>query len=84
MSSIKVNINKPDPSPQAIRKHKNYQSFMQTYQDLHTPRGLARMLYRDRMKISLIVVIAALFLLYLFNELGEEDAPQPEKQEQTQ
>lgn len=77
MTQIKVNINKPDPSPRTIRKYKNYSSFLRTYQELHTPSGIAKMMYRDKTKFSMIVVFLVLILLWILSELDPKDTPQP-------
>lgn len=81
MAQIKVNINKPDPSKEAIHKYKNYNSFLETYQQLHTPNGIGKMFYRDKVKLSMIVVFIMLLLIYLFADLEnpekEEEAPAP-------
>lgn len=75
MTQIKVNINKPDPSPERIRKHKNYDNFLTSYQKLHTPRGIHELWTKDRVKFSMIVVFIVLFLLYLFGELNFDEVP---------
>jgi len=81
MTKIKVNINKEDPKPETIRKYKNYDNFLTSYQKLHTPRGIHELWTKDRVKFSMIVVFIVLFLLYLFGELGNDEAPkeQPNK-----
>jgi len=75
MTKIKVNINKADPPKERIRKYKNYDNFLTTYQKLHTPRGIHEMWTKDRVKFSMIVVFIVLFLLYLFGELGDMESP---------
>lgn len=78
MTKIKVNINKDDPKPETIRKYKNYDNFITSYQKLHTPRGIHELWMKDRVKFSMIVVFIVLFLLYLFGELGNDESPKPE------
>ena len=82
MTKIKVNINKEDPSTETIRKYKNYNNFITSYQKLHTPKGIYELWTKDRVKFSMIVVFIMLFLLYLFGELGvdEHEEQQPEKE----
>ncbi len=81
MTKIKVNINKPDPSPETIRKYKDYPSFMRTYQELHTPKGIRKMMYRDPVKLSMIVVFLVLILLWV---LSEFESPEPKKEQEKQ
>ena len=79
MTKIKVNINKPDPSSETIRKYKDYRGFLRTYQALHTPRGIAKMMYRDKVKLSMVVVFLILILLFALSELGPEEKPEPQE-----
>lgn len=82
MTKIKVNINKEDPSPERIRKYKSYDNFITSYQKLHTPRGIHELWTKDRVKFSMIVVFIVLFLLYIFGELGNDEVPNKEQQQE--
>lgn len=78
MTKIKVNINQEDPTPEVIRKYKNYDNFITSYHKLHTPRGIHELWVKDRVKFSMIVVFIVLLLLYIFGEMDEapkEEAP---------
>ena len=80
MTKIKVNINKPDPPKQVINKYKNTDGFLQTYQRLHTPNGIAQMLYKDKVKLSMIVVFLMLLLIFVLTDIDkkpEEEQQQP-------
>ena len=72
MTKIKVNINKEDPKPETIRKYKNYDNFITSYQKLHTPKGIYELWMKDRVKFSMIVVFIVLIMLYIFGELGND------------
>ena len=92
MTKIKVNINKPDPTPQEIKKYKNYNTFVSDYQKLHTPNGIYRMWRKDPVKFSMIIVFLVLLLLYVLGEWGtdkkmehdEKSSPSPAKTEQVE
>lgn len=85
MTKIKVNIDKEDPSPETIRRYKNYDNFITSYQKLHTPRGIHELWMKDRVKFSMIVVFIVLFLLYLFGELNfDEHEEQPAEKEKVE
>jgi len=68
MAKIKVVLNKPEPSRETINKYKyRYKSnLVKDYQKLHTIQGIRHVLYKDKLLLSLIVVliIAMLFLLF--------------------
>ena len=82
MPKIKVNINKPDPGPETIRKYKNYNGFLKQYQDLHTPNGIYRMWKKDPVKMSMIIVFLALLLIFFFSDW--EKKPQEELKKENQ
>ena len=68
MAKIKVVLNKPEPSRETINKYK-YQhksNLVKDYQKLHTIQGIRHVLYKDKLLLSLIIVlvIAMLFLLF--------------------
>jgi len=73
MPKLKVNINKPDPSKETIQKYKKYDSVIDTYHKLHSPRGIRELWYKDRRLLALIVTILMLLLILLFE--GEFDEP---------
>ena len=77
MSKLKININKPDPSSESIKKHKNYDGFLKQYQELHTPNGIYRMWKKDPVKMSMIIVFISLLLIFLLSDW--EKKPQPAK-----
>ncbi|MFT5619431.1 MAG: hypothetical protein ACI85I_002677 [Arenicella sp.] len=86
MTKIKVNINKPDPTPETIRKYKNYGGFISDYQQLHTPNGIYKMWREKPVKFSMIIVFICLFLIYLLSdwekpEKKQEELPKVEKSE---
>ncbi len=68
MTKIKVNINKPDPTPETIRKYKNYGGFIDDYQQLHTPNGIYRMWRKKPVKFSMIIVFICLLLIFLLSD----------------
>lgn len=87
MNKIKVNIDKPEPSDEVIRRHKNFNSFMHNYQKLHTPRGIGEFFRKDMKTLAFIVVVIMLLLIWIFEavekEEAEQAAPQTPKVEQT-
>jgi hypothetical protein len=68
-NKIKVNIDKPDPDTQTIRKHKNFNTFITTYHQLHTPDGIRKMWYKDRKTLVFIVIVICLLLMWILGEL---------------
>jgi hypothetical protein len=78
MTKIKVNINKPDSTPETIKKYKNYGGFLHDYQQLHTPNGIYKMWRKKPVKFSMIVVFICLFLIYLFSDLEKNEKEQKE------
>lgn len=65
MTKIKVNIEKPDPDTQTIHRHKNFNQFITTYHEMHTPVGFQKMWQKDRKKVAFIIVVICLILIWL-------------------
>ncbi|GAB4188084.1 MAG: hypothetical protein OHK0057_13660 [Thermoflexibacter sp.] len=65
VSKIKVNIEQPDPDTQTIQKYKNFNRFITTYHQLHTPEGIRKMWYRDRKTLAFIIVVICLLLIWI-------------------
>lgn len=65
VSKIKVNIEQPDPDVQTIQKYKNFNRFITTYHQLHTPEGIRKMWYRDRKTLAFIIVVICLLLIWI-------------------
>ena len=65
MAKLKININKPDPSPETIRKYKKYDDMISLYHQLHTTRGLAHLWYRNKSLLALIITLLALLLIWV-------------------
>ncbi len=80
MASIKVKIDPSTPSYSVINRQKNFDRFMDRYKQYYTTRGIRHMLYHDRKKLVLIVILAIFLLLMLFQESKGIDQPnQPTK-----
>lgn len=67
-NKIKVNIEKPDPDTQTIRKYKDFNNFVTTYHQLHTQEGLRKMWYRDKKTLAFIVIMICLLLIWVLGE----------------
>ncbi len=65
VTKIKVNIEKPDPDTQTIRKYKNFNTFITIYHQLHSPEGISKMWYRDRKTLVFIVIVICLLLIWM-------------------
>ena len=65
MTKIKLNLDKPDPPAHVIHKHKNFNNFMDTYQKLHTQKGIRDMWYRDKKTLAWIAILLMLLLIYV-------------------
>ena len=65
-------------------KYKNYDGFLQQYQELHTPRGIYRMWRKDPIKMSMIIVFIALLLIFVLSDWEKKPAEEktPTKMEQ--
>ena len=75
MTKIKVRINPPTPSKEAIAKHKDFNAFMHRYQQYYTTRGIRHLLYNDRRKLVYLVIIIIFLLLMLFADDIESATP---------
>ena len=69
MRKIKVKIDPPPVPKELIHKYKNYDSFMKRYKKYYGTSGISNLLYRDRKKMALILLVAIMFLLWLLNEI---------------
>ncbi len=67
-NKIKVNIEKPDPDTNTIRKHKNFNHFVDTYHQLHTQEGIRKMWYKDKKTLAFIAIIICLLLIWLLGD----------------
>jgi len=68
MNSIKVKFNEPDPDPAIIRKHKDFDRFLDTYTKYYSTGGIRYLLRHDIKKLVFIVIIILLLLILLFTE----------------
>ena len=66
---IKIKVDAPEPSSEEIAKFKSYPKLMKTYHDMHTHKGLYKMWYYDKRKLSMIVVIFVILLLIVLGEI---------------
>ena len=68
MTKIKVKINAPAPSIEAIHQFKDFEGFLQQYRKYYSTAGIRDMLYNDRKKLVYIVIIILFLMLLLFVE----------------
>lgn len=66
MAKVKVKINAPLPPPEAIRRHRDFNRFMDNYRKYYSSSGIRDMLYKDRKKLVYIVLIILFILMLLF------------------
>ena len=67
MTKIKVKIDRQDPPREVIEKYRNFDRFMDNYSKYYSTRGIRNLLYRDRKKMAMIVLIVIFILLWLFS-----------------
>lgn len=70
MGKTRVRLNPDPPARDMIRKHKNFDRFMDNYRKYYSTSGIRELLYRDRKKMAIIVLIVIFILLWLFS--GED------------
>ena len=68
MHSVKVKFNPPDPSPEIIRKHKNFNQFIDRYRQFHTPSGIRYLFKYDIKRLVFVVIIILILLILLLTE----------------
>ena len=83
MHKIKVHFNKPDPAPATISKYKDFNRFINRYQQFYTPSGIRNLFKYDIKKLVLVVIIVVLILLMIFAEDGEAKNVTQDKIEST-
>jgi len=68
MAKIKVVLNKPEPTRDVINKYKYRQksNLIKDYQRLHTIQGIRHVLYKDKLVLSLIIVLMIVMFFLLF------------------
>ncbi|UZR94021.1 hypothetical protein [Chondrinema litorale] len=68
MTKIRVEIDRPDPPKEKIRKYKNYNKFQTEYHKFHSQHGIRELWYRDKKKLAYIAIIVVLVLLWILSE----------------
>jgi hypothetical protein len=66
---LKININKPDPSKERIQKYKNKNGILDRYQQIHSSKGIAELLRRNKRLFVYITTILILLLLWLLDAI---------------
>ena len=69
MRKVKIHIDSPDPSPEVVKKYKNYQKIEGRLTPFYTLKGIQRIMRRNRMVFFGLIVLGVLLLLYLLDEL---------------
>jgi len=81
MVKIKVNINKPDPTKEEIRKHKDFERFSDRFEQYYRQDGIRKMLsgeLKDRRKLIYLIIILLLALLFLLGDLKDGNSKPPD------
>ena len=66
--TILIKVDKPAPTREQIRQHKNFAGFVNQFYRLHTPAGFRWMLKNNMKKLVFIIIIAVILLLWFLGE----------------
>ncbi len=72
MSKVKVHIDSQDPSPQVVKKYKNYSKVGGKITRYQTFGGLTRAFYKDRRFRTMLILLWLLVLLFMLSEIFEK------------
>ena len=67
---LKINVDKPDPTPEVIRRYKRpYRDVVEQHRQLHSLSGLRQLWLKDKKRLAYIVIVLVLLLLWLLGQV---------------
>ena len=70
MAKIKIHIDSQDPSPETIRKYKNFNKVEGKLAPFYTIQGMRKIFKRNKFLFVLLFLLWVLFLLFVLDELS--------------